>query len=670
MSEMHQGELLSPVSIELEGHNLGEIAQYLASLIHTLTAEGSELTPEKLELIASLGKTAYELSINSELLSEKTTQRTESATAPLAEPIVTALPVQEPVRKWVEEVKTEKATKPVAATPTKEPEEVAPTLPSIESETAPEPVFERPEGVDMSPQEISWLRDIVRYLSASEERKNLTDINQAVFGRSRLRKEQQNRLIELMDILTDRGVLRSYGKTYGYRTEAERDATPAPEANFTYETDDSLVEFDFEAIKHLETLIKGGEKEVHIGHFVRSFYKVQEIDRQQFNDVIGRLNYLADLGYLYHAKNSPWYGLGNVRLATEKPQGADSQPETMAQSPIETTNIHEDVFSEMTAREAEMAKTLFSQAQPGVWFKRNVLDFSSFTFASSSAFNTAYSNMTKKLIAKGALLAEGERGQRQYFVPVTETGSSIKQSSGETAKTSEPAETVTRSTRKESVPQPEEAPAKRPVSAAQIRRFTNTLTSGVEAMIDATGNDSEKLSKITRELSKAFNVTQAEARGWIDDLVTSERFHFNGQKGTRLLKKGADPNPKTLKQTPESTKKLHKGWVPEDAGYAKKIFGELLKLQHVQQYISPKDLITTLEIPKEEATAFRASIRRLANQGYLVFDKKTNPNTRSDHSRTLYLPGIKIKDQEMKERLKSNPREIYREINALIEADS
>ncbi len=214
------------------------------------------------------------------------------------------------------------------------------TIPVIEdaiAEEVPEPEVEsiEPEPTEdeelvilselrLSTNEHVVLRGTVDFLKQFEERQNLRTIISAVFGISRLSKAEESRLIQILDAYSRQDILRCYGRTYGYKSPAERTATETMQHSTALEELDQLENFEKEVLDFITSRAQNGE--LNIGEIVRGFFGVRTLEPQEFREFITRLNNLANRGYLVHAGGSPWYG---VRQESQSPQ-----PETVEYVPI------------------------------------------------------------------------------------------------------------------------------------------------------------------------------------------------------------------------------------------------------------------------------------------------------------------------------------------------
>jgi hypothetical protein len=147
--------------------------------------------------------------------------------------------------------------------------------------------------------------------------------------------------------------------------------------------------------------------------------------------------------------------------------------------------------------------------------------------------------------------------------------------------------------------------------------------------------------------------------------VSSGDFYFNGDKGLRMLTNHA-PTPKTTAKQETRSGNNENVWSENDVIAAVMILDQLLTKQHVQQGIVIRDLISALKVPKEQEQEFRHSLRRVERAGLVIIDKNTNPNTRSGHSKRLFLPGIKFPNQAAKERWKRERETVIKELQSLV----
>ncbi len=348
---------------------------------------------------------------------------------------------------------------PVDAALPPEPAE-APELPAIEGPATagaeqgepdePEDVLAIP-GLGLSPNERNAVRVAMDYLRQYDDRQNLRSIMSVVFGKTRLPKAEERRLVQILDAYAAADLLRSYGHTYGYKTEAERQATSAygetgisPELPLLDESNQELVEF-------IRSHAENGE--MNIGEIVRKYTGFQTLDRDDFMLFIDRLNDLADRGYLIHAVGSPWYGveqpkeapkvkerpLASIQTPAKLPEAfaAEAQPEqgeptealTGAAQPTPALGAEEPKLDQADAgmfdlsvfglaeRETEITLALLKSVKPGEWFQQKQIDLGDIEFSSESAQRQAFGKLASKLVEVGLLIDNGvPRGGKKYRV--------------------------------------------------------------------------------------------------------------------------------------------------------------------------------------------------------------------------------------------------------------
>lgn len=695
----------------------------ITGMIHALTSPEVTPGPEQLSTIRELGAAAYSLALAEQHMSNPALAvaveaprviidqpaeavslpsplaRPESAEVPAPEVSEESAPAEEPVPAAPAEPVTIEVVVPTPEVPAAVSEPVADAAePEAESAATTQPetfVVTKLPGVEMSGDDVGLVQKIVDHLSTLEDRVPLKDILKAVTGSSRTSKAKEARIMTLLDGYAQYGVLRAYGRTYGYVTGAERLAIEEAETEPSYEFDPLIEEHDITAIEYLENITEGGKVEINIGQFVRGFFKEQRIDSIRFNAVIERLNTLAERGYLVHAEGSPWYGLGARKVQPletlaplpEVPPSEPAEPEVIEPAEPETeiitdTSVAEvapapefDLSSiELSQRERLMTMIVLATQKPGEWFRQRELDFSSLTFASDGAKNQAFGKLTPLLIEAGILEGEGQRGGRKYRVinvPFAEAVELTEESLDEDSSDEESSEPE---------PTPEEAAATE-VTVADLSQaepaaiqifeagpqFEEALLRDLKTRVEHTlGRGVTKVSDITRILAGNYGTEPAIARTWINKLVESGEFHIEAARGMRTIVAGPAPEKSTKSARASKEAKDVKAWTEQDITNAFSIFDQLLGFKHVQQGAEYKDLVRLCAGEQDEAD-FRRSLRRIVDKGFLDYNPNGNPNTRSDHSKKLYLPIVTIKSQRLKNRIKKNPAAVRAEMMALLE---
>lgn len=691
----------------------------ITGMIHALTAPEVTPGPEQLSTIRELGAAAYSLALAEQHMSNPALAVAVEASAvvidqpaettelpsPFARPDVYEVSQPEVAEEPapVEQLLPTPAVEPIvveAAAPVPEapavlseplaavaepatdevtPVFVAPPEPEAEPAASSEPetfVVTKLPGVEMSGDEVVLVQKIVDHLSTLQDRIPLKDILKAVTGTSRTAKAKENRIMTLLDGYASYGVLRAYGRTYGYVTGAERLAIEEAETEPSYEFDPLIEEHDIPALEYFEKITEGGTIEANIGQFVRGFFNVTELDRGAFNAVIERLNMLAERGYLVHAQGSPWYGLGARKV--QPYESLSAEPEAIVGEPAEVEAAPDTAMPEEAAadpeydlsslglskREQLMTMIVLATQTPGKWFRQRELNFSSLTFASDGAKNQAFGKLTPTLIEAGILEGEGQRGGRKYRVitaPLAEVTAPTEESS-------------------EPEPTPEEAAATEVTvtdlsqaepAAIQIYEagpeFEEELLRRLKTRVEySLGQGVTKVSDITRILAGNYGTEPAIARTWINKLVESGEFHIEAARGMRTIVAGPAPEKKAKGARGSKEAVDVKAWTEQDITNAFSIFDQLLGFKHVQQGAEYKDLVRLCAGEQDEAD-FRRSLRRIVDKGFLDYNPNGNPNTRSDHSKKLYLPIVTIKSQRLKNRIKKNPAAVRAEMMALLE---
>ncbi len=161
--------------------------------------------------------------------------------------------------------------------------------------------------LSLTPNEQACIRRAVDVMSRYSDRQSLRNIIGGTFSKSHLSRAEEDRLVQILSGYAQHGILRQYGQTFGYKTEAERMASASDMNVSAPDREDPISEGDKDMIRFIHGRARNGE--LNIGEFVRDYFKVQELPPENFRVVITRLNELASLGYLLHAEGSPWYGI-------------------------------------------------------------------------------------------------------------------------------------------------------------------------------------------------------------------------------------------------------------------------------------------------------------------------------------------------------------------------
>lgn len=177
--------------------------------------------------------------------------------------------------------------------------------------------------LQLSSYESEVLGRVVKFLSQFEERQSLKAIIRDVFDRPRLSRDGEGRLMQILDAFTEAGRLRSYGKTYGYKTEADFRAATTVEIAGSEGLDEVIGEDDRAMLSYIVINAQNGE--MNIGEIIRRHVGVQVLPRPQHLELIDKLNHLAELGYLVHAPGSPWYGVGSKLQIASQQDGPKSR---------------------------------------------------------------------------------------------------------------------------------------------------------------------------------------------------------------------------------------------------------------------------------------------------------------------------------------------------------
>lgn len=562
-----------------------------------------------------------------------------------------------------------------------------------------------PKDISLSPNEAEILRNTLQYLRAFEERKSFREVVSEVFGRPRLSKKEEERFIQILDQCVSAGILRAYGKTYGYRSLADRD-TAYERSSLLEAESDVLSDSDAALIDYIAINTQNGK--INIGQIVREFVGVQRLEEKEFNDFIAHLNSLAERGYLVHSSDSPWYGsvLANKSKDENYPSNATAQlpsiTTTISNKPkiftpdkeVELRNtgaeetaqtlyeIGQDKY-DLSDREVAMLQAMYATAASGRWFQQKEVSFHDIKFVSGSARRQAFSKLTQRLIETGLLLADGIKGGRRYQFTEMALKTVTKDTTSDSPVTSplpdEAEDKVHQKQTRQKLSEPNKAeqtqapPLSRQEQVRQFRKvatFALRLTQHVTEQLEEAPERREKLATISKHIAKSLNISETAARQAVNDLVEAGHIYKNGHiRGSRTVTLDpptAVPEQSRKTRNKRRTREVANNWTADDVDTTIMICKRLLTLRHVQQGYVINTLIKELGIPDESETAFRQSLRRAERAGVILIDKNANPNTRSDHSKKLYLPMVKFPSQKVKERWKHHPDEAIAELRSLV----
>ena len=191
--------------------------------------------------------------------------------------------------------------------PISEPEEVSTANKDhFEPEDTIEPIRSNVEKLGLSPNEVAIVEHTVSYLKGFQDRKALRDITQFVFERSKLPRKEELRLVYILDGLAADGLLRSYGKSYGYKTSLERDANSAQSDRFDIESSGKkLTDEDKGILQFVAECTSTNGAELNIGQIVRGYFNVKTLESDKFEEFVSKINALSTQGYFIHAEGSP-----------------------------------------------------------------------------------------------------------------------------------------------------------------------------------------------------------------------------------------------------------------------------------------------------------------------------------------------------------------------------
>jgi hypothetical protein len=669
----------------------------LQQLVHALTAPEHGASVTDLQLVAGLGGAAYHMALAAEAIKEVEVAVVEPEVVqpPAPQPVQPKLPVAEPI--------VEVAPVPEAEQSAPEAVEASPS-PVVESEVEPEPepdpayrelpTLVEPEtgsdlqklvGKDMTNVELKHIVQILSMLQDSQTT-SLRDICTETLGKNRLSRTAEKRLVELLNGYDEAGVLVARGKTYRLPTEAEAATTAKKDVSRFFEIDESVLEdADINALELFKRLSFDGTQRVNIGQFVRTFFNEPRVPRDVYRNVIDHVNYYASLGYLEHIGGS-WYAMGSrsiperaeerveqaARVAPSAPVTPPTTIEKQSKQVVELDALVAEATQKanLTPREAAMYRVVLTAPKLEKWFRRSDVDMggSDITFSSDSALSQAWSKCTEKLVAAGILLSNGkQKGGRKYALPDT-TKQALKELSKQAA-----AQPKSRNMPQKLVDprlivhrfDPEESyTARRQKQRDAAIEFAASVVLRVEETLWETDEGSIPATQAIEIVATEFELDKMVGHNVLDALSAKGYFHFEGMGASKKLVLGP-VDELTLSQR-RREKKSVKHLTEWDVKQADHIFTELLKLTHVQQGIEPRDLIKQFKISQKDQPRFRATLRKLTKLGYLYYDPKANPNTRSDHSKKLYLPMVKVANQKIKDHMKHNRTGLMRDLRKLV----
>lgn len=689
---------------ELQAHVYAE-ASRLQALIRAASAEAEPLNAEGFKIIGALGSAAHHLMLAYETLRDG--EQPVSWLAP-TEPVEVPAPtidVDEPEQPLLLEppidIPTEATDEPEPipqpAQPTELPEPEPEVEPTIEPEPETEPIPAAPEklvaplapveasglgklrGLNMTAEELKTCEKIFELIGAADDTVTLRDISMQLFDKARLDRTTETRLRQLLNGYALAGTIVAAGKTYRLPSEAEKALQSAEAAASAFEYDDDLEEADLKPLQLMATLTaKEANGKINVGQFVRTFFEQPRVDRSLFNDVVAHLNYYCERGFLtYHGDG--WYGMGDreipsmLLVATREPEliespapvaaptpeetpGADTSTQPAKKQPAKarkaskpiTNRVETATPTDLTQREQLMLDLMLQKVTPGTWFQQGLLDLDALGFSSESARRQAFSKLTEKLIEQGILEGEGARGGRKYRL---------------TQKTAQP------------IAAPQKAVAAPFVSVDQTPTITLTYSeiqqqkrdkaiafaAGLVTALEAQLSEAEQpisSREIAKFIADSLQLTTSQGHNLLDALVTKGHFHYEGVQRERKVVSGPNPIQEAAETPAEQVE------IPNELEltYVKHIFSALLGLKHVQQGVQPRKLIQELALTGEQEQVFRRVIRTMEAQGYIVYDAKANPNTRSDHSKKLYLPMLKLPDQHFKKHLRTDYNGVMKDI--------
>lgn len=476
-----------------------------------------------------------------------------------------------------------------------------------------------PTAEKLSPNEREIVASVVNYLIQHEDRQNLSSIISEVFNKSKLPRNEEARLIQILDWYVEEGYLRSYGKTYGYMTETDRIARLNPINNIESNKED-LNEYEKELLEFIYKIGEDQRGDLNIGYIVRNFFKVQQLPREDFYNFLPVINGLAEKGYIIHAEGSPWYGIHrNIELNIDDNKEIIILPSIISK-PINSTLSLNETLKELKKPDLDSVK-------------------------SSSAIQTA----------DDSLQTPTKRAQKVAKKRIKATTTSKK---------------VIYKEEIETPLTPEEMRALKREENNNFRKaaeFALKLSDAMVVEISQQPEEKEKATILAQNLSERLNISKQEARTAISNLVKAEHLFFSGSiKGFRYLSsvpQVIDTESQANRQTKSRSKyKLQEN----DIDIAKELFDELLKLDHVQQGLSIVTLLNKLEITdKTEKDKYRKAIRRLSKVGFLTLEAGVSTVRNSPHSRRRSATLVKIPSQEFKERLKTEKNIVISELTDL-----
>ncbi len=195
----------------------------------------------------------------------------------------------------------------------------------------------------------------------------------------------------------------------------------------------------------------------------------------------------------------------------------------------------------------------------------------------------------------------------------------------------------------------------------------------ITSLLSDTESHKQTVTFIAHELERELSINNNEARELIRQLVGKEHFYYNGsERGRRLLslsqpEDNAGQSENCSDKDTNLQKDNPKAWTDIDVLNADNVFTALLELQHVQQGITVRRLMRDIGIDPSKEEQFRQSVRRLEAKGCIWIDTKANPNTRSNNSKRIQLPLVKLVNQKFKDRLKHERAAVIQELRDQVE---
>lgn len=600
--------------------------------------------------------------------------------------------------------------------PEPQPEPAPEPTPAAEHPSEPVEAIEIPEVKGVTVEEKVQAKKAIEFLSQFEDLQSLKNIFSEVFGRSRLPRAQGDRFVQVLDIYTEAGLLRRYGKAFGFRTVAERDAQTESLKQQNIEYDPDFTDYDRSIMEHIKNMPEAKRRELNIGEIVRTFFHVQTLDRPEYLIFITQLNDLADRGYLFHAHGSPWYGLGNRQLPSETPppeQGdegvADSQP-AGAEQPSATDEAPVTEFTQpapepapelalagsldmstlgLNQRDQQIAELILRTVPTDAWFKQSDIPLGEIGFVSEYAQRQAFGKLASRLVELGVLIDNGKaRGGKKYQIADQPAALTVAKSAPEAAQPAKAGEVSKKQAAPAAHARPKPAKSSSPaaprpkfyehtqprsteangvaadaspqeIEAHQWRRaakFALDLQQGTIKLLARRPGERDKLSAMTDEVADTLDVNKTVARKLLSQVVEVGGVYYQSDKGTRFVTTHEPENGGNGKNTQRAVKKAAQAELAilsdNQVKVAVKIIDELLGLQHVQQGELAKTLIAKVKPEDMTEREVRQIIRLLDTRRYVVFDNSGN------FGRARKGALVKLRSQDFKTRWKAN-RESY-----------